>query len=230
MTKTVLVIAAHPDDEILGCGATMAKHVQNGDKVHVHILAEGMTSRDAKRIREKRKEDLDQLAIAAKKANDILGVNSLELHDLPDNRMDSMDRLDIVKIVEELIQRYSPSVLYTHHRGDVNIDHRRINDAIITACRPLPGQCVEQLLFFEVASSTEWQIPGLAPTFGPNWFVDVSETIETKLQALEAYEIEMRPWPHSRSLKAVEHQCRWRGASAGFEAAEAFVLGRQLIR
>lgn len=224
----VLVIAAHPDDEVLGCGATIAKHVKQGDKVNVVIMAEGMTSRSSVRDREKYKEELEQLGKVAFTANQILGVSSLELLDFPDNRMDSVDRLDITKAVEELIKKYVPEVIYTHHAGDVNVDHRQIYDAVITACRPVPEHPVKRLLFFEVASSTEWQPPNQYPSFNPNWFVDVTDTLELKLAALEAYEVEMREWPHSRSIRALEYLARWRGATIGIEAAEAFILGRNI--
>ncbi len=229
MKNKVLVVAAHPDDEILGCGGTMAKHIKNGDSVHVAILAEGITSRDKQRNREAHLGELSYLAKTAHKANEIIGVTSLKLLDFPDNRMDSVDRLDVIKVVEELINEYKPNIVYTHHIGDVNIDHRRIHEAVITACRPIPGNhFVEQVLFFETASSTEWQTPGSAPAFVPNWYVDISDTLELKLKALEAYMYEMRDWPHARSVKALEHLARWRGANVGVDAAEAFILGRKI--
>lgn len=227
--KKVLVVAAHPDDEVLGCGATIAKHAEAGDEVHVVILAEGVTSRDKVRQRTNHTTELSELANTAHTANKILGVKSLSLHDLPDNRLDSVDLLDIVKMIENSVQSLKPDILYTHHVGDVNIDHRRIHDAVITATRPQPGQSVKTLLFFEVQSSTEWQPPGSAPPFAPNWFVDVSLTLELKMKALAAYTMEMRDWPHARSCEAVEYLARWRGASVGCDAAEAFVLGRQIL-
>ena len=119
-------------------------------------------------------------------------------------------------------------MVYSHWIGDVNIDHRRIHEAVVAACRPQPGHPVESLLFFEVASSTEWQTPGSAPAFQPNWFVDISATLDTKLAALAAYQAELRDWPHPRSTRGVEHLARWRGSTVGCEAAEAFVLGRHL--
>lgn len=225
----VLVVAAHPDDEVLGCGGVIAKHSQQGDKVNILILAEGATSRDPQCNREKLQNELSALAQAAYRASEILGVTSLTLHDLPDNRMDSCDLLDVIKVIEQGIIQYRPEIIYTHHSGDVNIDHRRIHEAVVTAARPMPGSTVKTLLFFEVASSTEWQTPGSAPTFAPNWFVDVSETLNLKLKALAAYESEMRPWPHARSIAALEHLACWRGASVGVEAAEAFILGRNLV-
>lgn len=230
MNKSILVIAAHPDDEVLGCGGTMARHAQAGDEVHVAILAEGITSRDDQRKREVIETELSVLKRASQKANDLLGVKSLVRHDFPDNRMDSLARLDVIKVVEGFIERFQPAVVYTHYSGDVNIDHRRTHEAVVVACRPMPGnQLVRTLLFFEIASSTEWQPPASGSPFMPNWFVDISETLDLKLKSLEAYESEMRAWPHARSLAALEHLARWRGATIGVEAAEAFVLGRTLI-
>jgi LmbE family N-acetylglucosaminyl deacetylase len=224
----IMIIAAHPDDEVLGCGGTIAKHVQNGDEVHVLILAEGVTSRDKVRERVSWAGELSQLAQEAQEAGRILGVQSVELHNFPDNRMDSVDLLDVVKVVETAIDKHKPDIVYTHHAGDVNIDHRIVHQAAVTACRPLPGQCVKTLLFFEVPSSTEWQTPGSAPAFSPNYFMDINDCLDKKLRALKAYTSEMRPWPHPRSLTAVEHLARWRGAMVGVEAAEGFVLGRKL--
>ena len=179
-------MAAHPDDEVLGCGGAMVKkHIENGDNVHVIIMAEGMTSRDTSRNREGRSSDLSTLAETAKTANDIIGVTSLYLHDFPDNRMDSLDLLDVVKVIEGFIETYQPSIVYTHHRGDVNIDHTVIHDAVIAATRPQPGHCVKTLLFFETASSTEWRPAQSLSAFSPNWFVDISgAALEKKLQSL----------------------------------------------
>ncbi|MEK4711612.1 PIG-L deacetylase family protein [Sporosarcina sp. FSL K6-5500] len=229
--KTILVIAAHPDDEVLGCGGTMARHAAMGDNIHSAILAEGLTSRDKERNREFHSEEFMILQSAAQKANDILGVKQLKLFDFPDNRMDSMDRLDIVKVVEGLINELKPDIIYTHHIGDVNIDHRRIHEAVLTAVRPIPGNHhVEELLYFETASSTEWMTAGSAPPFIPNWYVDIEKTLELKLKALEAYAYEMREWPHARSIKALDYLAKWRGANIGVEAAEAFMLGRKIIK
>jgi len=187
-SESILVIAAHPDDEVLGCGATIATHAAKGDQVHVVILAEGLKSRGAASDQE-----LATLKAAARAANAHLGESSLAFHNFPDNCMDRIDRLDVIKVVEEHIRLHSPHTVYTHHAGDVNIDHRRIHDAIVTACRPLPNHPVEQVLFFEVPSSTEWQPTTSAPYFQPNWFVDVTNQFSAKVQALKAYHSEMRP-------------------------------------
>ena len=231
MSERVLVIAAHPDDEVLGVGGTMAKHAAVGDRVKVVIMAEGITSRDAGRDRDARSKELDDLTVAAKEANHRLGVDDVQLLSFPDNRMDSVDLLDITKEIEKLVQAFDPTIVYTHHGGDVNIDHRLIHKGVITALRPIPGaHSCHTLLFWETASSTEWMAGGSADLFVPNWYVDISDHLESKLKALEAYETEMRPWPHARSIKALSHLAHWRGANVGVNAAEAFMTGRRIIK
>jgi LmbE family N-acetylglucosaminyl deacetylase len=225
----VLVVAAHPDDEVLGCGGTIAHHSDAGDQVQVLIVAEGATSRQQQRDRNQATGELSALAQAAQQTGAILGAQGVELLDLPDNRLDSLDRLDLIKQIEERIVHHQPQVVYVHHAGDVNVDHRRLHEAVVTACRPTPGQPVRRLLSFEVASSTEWQPPGSALPFQPNWFVDISAQWSRKREALAAYASEMRPWPHARSLEALEHLARWRGAQVGVEAAEAFHLLRNIL-
>jgi len=228
MSRTILVVAAHPDDEILGCGGTIARHARAGDEVHVVIMAEGVTSRSQERNVASQRHELNLLADMAHEANHLLGATSVTLHSLPDNRMDSLDRLDVIKLIEGEIDRVKPTVIYTHHAGDMNIDHRIVQDSVATACRPLPGGCVQTLLFFEIPSSTEWRPAAAGMPFAPNWFVDIVDTLELKLKALNCYRDEMRPWPHPRSIAGIEHLARWRGASNGIEAAEAFMLGRHL--
>jgi LmbE family N-acetylglucosaminyl deacetylase len=149
--------------------------------------------------------------------------------------MDGLELLEIIKCIEVYISKFRPNIVFTHHGGDINIDHQIVHKAVITACRPEPGHCVKTLLFFEVPSSTEWQIQGSLSTFIPNWFVDISEPaadgnscLEKKLQALMFYKAEMRKWPHPRSLKAVEYMAKNRGSSCGVKAAEAFFLGRKI--
>ena len=155
-----------------------------------------------------------------------MGAASVHCDDLPDNRLDSVPLLGITQRVEALIEQYQPDTVLTHHAGDLNIDHRRVHQAVMTACRPQPGHPVRTILCFEVPSSTEWQVPGGGEPFVPNWFEDITETLPQKLKALEAYAMEMRDWPHTRSIEAVEHLARWRGATVGVEAAEAFMVAR----
>jgi N-acetylglucosamine malate deacetylase 1 len=223
--EVILVVAAHPDDEALGCGASVARWTQLGASASVLFLADGVFARgvdggkDAELLRRRN---------AAQRAGEILGFSDVSFLEFPDNRLDTVPLLALVQAVESAVDQLRPDTVLTHHVGDVNIDHRRLHHAVVTACRPQPGRTVRRLLFFEVASSTEWQPPGSAPSFQPNWFVDVGDTLEAKLAALECYEEEMREWPHSRSTEALRALALWRGATAGFEAAEAFMLGRLL--
>jgi len=228
MSGAIAVIAAHPDDEVLGCGATIARHTVAGKQVHVLILSEGATSRDAVRSRANAQVQLSELAVSAQKAHAILGSASLEMLAFPDNRLDSIDLLDVVKPIEAFLQKVDPEAVYTHFPNDLNIDHRVVSEAVQVACRPVPGCGIKHLFMFEVASSTEWRVA--SPTgFNPNYFVDISATLELKKRALCAYATEIRPWPHARSLEAVEALAKWRGASVGVSAAEAFVLGRGIV-
>jgi len=224
---TVLVVAAHPDDELLGCGGTLARHARAGDRVEIVIMAEGATSRSTATGRDAHSDELDRLRAAACGAAGIVGAGTPEFFGLPDNRMDGEVLLDVVQRLEATIGRVRPTIVYTHHRGDVNVDHDVVHRAVITACRPLPGHAVTRILAFETPSSSEWMSPASAAPFAPNWFVDISDTLATKIAALRCYEAEMRPFPHPRSYEAVEHLARWRGATAGFAAAEAFMLVRQ---
>jgi LmbE family N-acetylglucosaminyl deacetylase len=224
----ILVVAAHPDDEVLGCGGTLARMAGEGRQVHILLLADGETSRASAAHSTPVTNRIATRKQAAHKACAILGCASVKLLAMPDNRMDSVDRLEVVQQIEELVQRHRPSTVLTHHASDVNIDHRVVHDAVVAACRPQPGHPVKRLLFFEVPSSTEWRPSGSAEPFNPNSFFDISATIATKLKALEAYGAELRPFPHPRSLQAVTALAHWRGASVGVPAAEAFVLGREI--
>jgi LmbE family N-acetylglucosaminyl deacetylase len=200
----------------------------DGWNVSVLILAEGATSRAAHRDRPGHQEELSELAQCARKAAEILGAKEVALEDFPDNRMDGIELLDVVKRIEVEVQRVQPYRVLTHRLGDVNVDHNVIHQAVAAACRPLPGSCVKEVLYFEVASSTEWRHgPSMQP-FTPNLFVDIGSTLQRKLQALQAYACEMRPFPHARSVEALEHLARWRGASVGCHAAEAFEIGRRV--
>lgn len=225
MKKVVLVVAAHPDDEVLGCGGTMAKLADDGAIVHVAFLADGVSSRTGG---SGAASELPERRSAARRACEILGAQEPTFGSFADNQMDTVALLDIAKSIEALIARYRPDTIFTHHAGDVNVDHQRIHQASIVACRPQIGHPVRTLLFFEVASSTEWQIPGSAPVFAPNWFVDIADTFERKARALQAYERELRDWPHPRSVRGIEALAQWRGAAVGAQAAEGFMLGRKI--
>lgn len=222
MSKTVLIVAAHTDDEALGCGGTIAKHVAQGDNVYAVFLADGLTSRP-----DSNAERLNDRNTAASKAQVILGIKKNFMLDFPDNRMDSLALLDVVQRLEGILEELQPQVVYTHHGGDLNVDHRIAHQAVLTACRPVPGASVKEIYAFEVLSATEWNTPGVMP-FIPNVFVDISEHLEKKMEALLAYDQEMRGEPHPRSMANARRLAEYRGNCAGIRAAEGFMLIRFL--
>jgi LmbE family N-acetylglucosaminyl deacetylase len=225
--SSVLVVAAHPDDEILGCGGTMARLTREGHEVRIAILAEGMSSRYAHR-EDADPQQLQHLHARAQQAADKVGAKEVVLCKLPDNRLDTVPLLEVVKQVEELVARFRPEVIYTHHPGDLNVDHGVVHRAVLTATRPVAGQCVKEIYAFEVPSSTEWAFQRLEPLFRPSVFVDITETLETKIEALTCYDTETRKFPHPRSAEALRAiATRW-GSVAGLQAVEAFELIRSV--
>jgi LmbE family N-acetylglucosaminyl deacetylase len=225
--SSVLVVAAHPDDEILGCGGTMTRLAREGHQVRIAILAEGMSSRYAHR-EDADLRQLQHLHAQAQQAADKVGAKEVVLCKLPDNRLDTVPLLEVVKLVEELVAKFKPEVIYTHHPGDLNVDHGVVHRAVLTATRPVAGQCVREIYAFEVPSSTEWAFQRLEPLFRPSVFVDITETLETKIEALACYDTETRKFPHPRSAEALRAiATRW-GSVAGLHAVEAFELIRSV--
>lgn len=225
--STVLVVAAHPDDEVLGCGGAIARHARAGDGVSVLILGEGVTSRHARR-EEVDPKDLGDLHARAHEASQVMGAREIRLANLPDNRFDTIPLLDIVKKVEAEIARTRPQTVYVQHGGDLNIDHAITFRATVTATRPFAGTPIREVLAFEVGSSTEWAFQKFEPAFRPSVFVDIAETLEIKLRAMRCYDVEMRPFPHPRSEQALRAQAvRW-GSVSGTQAAEAFEVVRAI--
>ena len=224
----VLVVAAHADDEVLGCGGTIAKLAALGRSIHIVLIADGESSRLNGISPDKTHDYVNARKAAAEKAAKILGCASIECLGLPDNQMDTIPLLNAVKIIEERIAHYTPTTVLSHYCNDVNIDHQVVHEAINVACRPTPGHCVKELIYFEVMSSTEWRASGSLVSFNPNFFVDISAFVEVKNSALKAYSSELRDFPHPRSIQAVEALMRWRGATVGVDAAEAFIIGRKI--
>ncbi|MEM3006430.1 MAG: PIG-L deacetylase family protein [Candidatus Nitrosotenuis sp.] len=233
----ILVIAAHPDDEVLGMGGTIKKFVQEGHQLKIAIMATGIFARrstnyknstkyelteDTKRSMEK---ELINLRNDAKKAAKILGVADIEFLDFPDNEMDTISNLQVTKKIESLIATFNAEVVYTHSQHDVNVDHMALYKATITATRPTPKCKVKKVICFEVPSSTEWYFPS---SFSPNIFVDISKELPAKIKALMAYKNEVRQFPHPRSAKSIEVIAKRWGTVCGFKAAEAFHLVRKL--
>lgn len=218
MTK-VLVIAAHPDDEILGAGGTLAKHVRSGAEVHALVLSEGVTSRY-------QADMASILRTAAEKSAQIIGFDSIQFLGLPDQRLDTLPLIEVTQAVEGIVQGIRPEIVYTHAFVDVNADHSVVAEAAWTACRPYATPWLRLFASFETPSSTEWALPVPDRGFHPQHFVDVSETLETKLRAMECYESELREYPHPRSSRALAERAAVWGSRIGVAAAEPFVVGR----
>jgi len=224
--KKILVVAAHPDDEVLGCGGTIAKNAESSD-IFIAILGEGISSRYQNRG-EAEKSELQELQRQGQRACKILGAKEVLFFGLPDNRFDSIPFLEIVKKVEEVIKKFEPNTIYTHHSGDLNIDHRLTFQAVLTASRPVKENPVKEIYSFEILSSTEWSQQKIEKPFIPNVYENISSTLEKKIQALQAYKSEIKEFPHPRSLRGIEVLAEKRGMEAGIRLAEAFELIRHI--
>lgn len=218
----VLTVAAHPDDETLGAGGTMAWHAARGDTVWACVLADGASSRH---------DHVGLQADCARQACDVLGIDRLVMVGLPDQRLDTLGLLEVITPIEQCIEELQPDVVLTHFMGDVNEDHRLVARATMVATRPVPGTPVRRVCAFEIPSSTDWAPPIPGSVFAPNLYVDISETLETKLTAMKAYAgtyvSEVRPFPHPRSLEAMTAYAQRHGAASGLLAAEPFMLLRE---
>jgi N-acetylglucosamine malate deacetylase 1 len=218
----VLIIAAHPDDEVLGCGGTIAKHTSKGDIVHVLFMTNGEGSRDES----SNHDAINRQSMAHNSAN-ILGIDSITFLNFPDNSLDSIPLINIIKKIEDKLSNYKPKIIYTHHVGDLNVDHQVTHKAVMTACRPLPGFSVEKIFSFGVLSSTEWSI---TKSFQPNFFVEISETLKLKLSAMESYTTEIQRPPYARSIESINALARNYGSSIGVDFAEGFMVNRIIMR
>lgn len=232
LNKRILVIVAHPDDELLGLGGSISKlkEKENGN-IKVVILGEGITSRtngmddhnNFKKLRIHQKNILE--------AKNILGYDELSTYQLPDNQFDTIPLLSIIKIVEKEKQSFNPEIVITHHNGDVNIDHQLTFQAVNTAFRSQPGESFKGIVTFETPSGTEWISPNDPRKFNPNLYVELSsEHLEKKVKAMECYEFEKRPFPHPRSPEALRVRAKNWGVSIGVEYAEPFQLIKYILR
>lgn len=224
--KKILVIAAHPDDDILGCSATVARFIKEGYIAYTLILGEGVTARDKIRSRRKRGKELLELKKQAKRANQIIGIKKVFFCDFPDNRFDTKPILCIIKAIEGIKKEVMPDIIYTHSSKDLNIDHRITYNAVLTAFRPIKGESAREIYSFEIPSSTEWNYPNV---FNPNIFIDIADTIEKKIQALKCYKTEIREFPHPRSEVSVRNSARRWGSTVGLDYAEAFEVIRSIV-
>lgn len=224
MSKNILIIAAHPDDETLGAGGTILWHKNKGDHVAVYIATDGVTARH---------DEKDSQKDAAKKACSILGVDELIFGEFSDQQLDAMPLITLAKALSDVVAQAAPEVVYTHHHGDINQDHRRLFEATLIATRPVNNSTVKELYTYEVGSSTEWTVAIDGWAFKPNMYVDIAPYVNQKLKALECYcdtfESEIPPFPHPRSIEAVDNHAKKRGVEVGLISAEAFCTIR-LIR
>jgi len=220
MGKKILIIAAHPDDEILGAGGVINKYYKKGDCVHCLILGEGETSRGE----DNQDEKLLELHRQGREAAMKIGIDYLYFEKIPDQKFDSIDFLDIVKVVEKYIKQVKPDIVYTHYENDLNLDHKLTYQAVMTACRPCNDLCPKEIYSFEVLSSTEWQLEG--EKFKPNIYVNIENEIEEKINALKEYKSELRDYPYSRSVEGVRILAQCRGLECNKRYAEAFKLIR----
>jgi len=223
--KKILIVAAHPDDEVLGCSGTVTRLIEQGAQAYTLILGEGITSRDDIRDSDKRRNEISKLREEIHEANQIIGVDKVFIENLPDNRFDTIPFLDIVKLIEKVKDEIKPDTIFTHYQDDLNIDHQITCRAVLTAARPLADETVKEIYSFEVLSSTEWSFPS---SFSPNTFYDISDTIDKKLLAMSMYKSELREYPHPRSLDGIKCSAQCNGIKIGANYAEAFKLLRQI--
>ena len=214
MLKKILIVAAHPDDEVLGCFGTVARLIKEGYEAYTLILGEGKTSRG-----DIDKNELKTLKDEIKKANQIIGIKKVFTQNFPDNRFDSVDLLDIVKVIEKVKNEIKPDIIFTHYEKDLNIDHQITYKAVITATRPMKGESVKEIYSFEILSSTEWNYP---LSFSPDTYFDISKTIDLKLKAMKEYKSELCSFPHPRSLEGIKINGKYWGMRVGTEMVEAF--------
>ena len=233
----VLVIVAHPDDEVLGMGGTLRKLSVKKHDIKVVFLATGIAARRSDKFRnetkykinktliKKMEEQIKKLRLDAKRALKILGIDDIEFYNFPDNEMDTISNLEITKTIENIIKKFKPDVIYTHTKNDINVDHRAIFNATITATRPSTRVNVKKVICFEVPSSSEWNF---GDTFSPNIFVDIKRELSYKKKAIQAYKTELKKFPHPRSANSLDIIAKRWGTVSGFEASEAFELIREL--
>ena len=225
MSKTILIVAAHPDDEVLGCFATVARLIKEGYEAYTLILGEGKTSRDESRIVENKKDELEILNKEIIEANKIIGIKKVFIETFPDNRFDSIDLLDIIKAISKVKEEIKPDIIFTHYEHDLNIDHQITYKAVITATRPMVGESVKEIYSFEILSSTEWNYP---LSFSPDTYFDISDTIDLKIDAMKKYASELCSYPHPRSLEGIELNAKYQGMRVGKEYVEAFKVIRNI--
>ena len=221
----VLIIVAHPDDETIGLGGTIAKHLYDGDEVYALAMTDGVGSRESTK-----ETDVKNRLCAAHSASKELGFKWLDILNYPDNKLDSIPLLNIIKSLEKFKRKINPKLIYTHSSSDLNIDHRIINEAVLTAFRPQPNEVWNEIRNFEIPSATDYGHKSVTNSFCPNLYIDISAFWDIKLKALQQYSEEIREFPHSRSYEGVENLAKYRGSQVGLKYAESFEVLKKIIR
>ncbi|MEK7663900.1 MAG: PIG-L deacetylase family protein [Patescibacteria group bacterium] len=216
----ILVIAPHPDDEVLGCGGTIKKYVESGDEVYLCIITKP------------RVPDWSEEYIASKQkeieaSNKALGFKETFFLDLPALRLDTIAQKDLNDQLIKICEKLKPQILYIPFFGDINHDHQIVSRAGLVAARPKPGSLVKKIFAYEVLSETEWNMPRDS-VFVPNYYEDISGFVDAKKEAMACYKSELKEYPHPRSLEGIEILAKKRGIEAGLEYAEAFMLIREI--
>ena len=225
MCKKILIVAAHPDDEVLGCFGTVARLIKEGCEAYTLILGEGKTGRDAQRAVADKREEIQALNEETQKANSLIGIKKVFIESFADNRFDTVALLDIVKVIERVKNELQPDIIFTHYANDLNIDHQITCKAVLTATRPMEGESVKEIYAFEVLSSTEWNYP---LSFSPDTYFDISDTIALKVAAMQAYHSELCEYPHPRSLEGIRLNAEYQGMRVGKKYVEAFETLRRV--
>ncbi|MFC1630185.1 PIG-L deacetylase family protein [Patescibacteria group bacterium] len=220
----ILVIAPHPDDEVLGCGGTIKKHINQGDEVSLCIVTKSYTPDWSQEFIENRKKEINC-------SNEVLGIKQTYFLDLPTVKLDTVPQKKLNDLISECVERVGPELLYIPFGGDINKDHRLVFEASLVVSRPKPKHSIKKILSYEVLSETEWgssQARKIGEIFIPHIYIDISDVLEDKVKAMSCYKSELKEYPHPRSLEAITTLAKKRGSEAGLKAAEAFVLIREV--
>ena len=225
--KKILVFAAHPDDEALGCMGTLLHFKSKGYKIKICFMSDGESSRKLSDSKKQKlvKSRMEQAKLVSKKSKFI----KPNFFNLPDNKLDTISLLSIVKKVEKEIKKFKPSIIFTHFENDLNIDHQITCKSVLTATRPKTNLFVKKLYCFETLSNTDFSFKNKNKVFNPNFFVDINKFLKKKIELLKIYKREIKQWPHQRSTKGVKILSNYRGSQIGVKNAEAFMCLRELL-
>lgn len=221
----VLVIVAHTDDETIGLGGTIVRHKEKGDEIYAIAMTNGVDSRQEKKTNASISRKLASLSAGKR-----LGLTWLEAGDFPDNSMDTVPLLEVSRFIEKAKLKIRPSIIYTHSSADLNIDHRIVSQASLTAFRPKADDFWREIRAFEVASSTDYGHGSVTNLFYPNLYIDITTTWKVKAKALKEYDKEILEFPNSRSINGLKYLARYRGCQCGLLLAEAFEVIRKIER